>query len=98
LTSAVVTSQAQALFVSVIYFLALTLMTGLLLPIGEGSIVVHWLSRLLPLTFVLPALRAWMFGAHPLPSLVEGLGWLIAQCAVFGALAAFSFRQSLRRI
>ena len=98
LVSAAATSQSQALLASAIYFLALTLITGFLLPIGEGSELIRRLSRLLPLTFVLPALRAWMFGAHPLPSFMQGLAWLLMQCAVCGVLAALAFRQALRRI
>jgi ABC-type multidrug transport system permease subunit len=96
--SASVSSQAQALVWAALYFLALTLMTGFLLPLGEGSVLVRALSRLLPLTFVLPAVRAWMFGAHPMPGLGEASGWLIFQSVLYGTLAALAFGRALRRV
>jgi len=98
LVSAVATSQSQALLASVIYFLALTLITGLLLPIREASPLIQHISRLLPLTFVLPALRAWMFGAHPVSIMGEVLISLSLQCVLFGVLASVAFRHALRRI
>lgn len=98
LVSASASSQPQALLASAIYFLMLTLVTGLLLPLGEASRLISGMSHLLPMTFVLPAVRGWMFGAHPLPGLEQGAAWLGVQCVLYGVLAIVAFRSMLRRL
>jgi ABC-type multidrug transport system permease subunit len=96
--SAMATSQSQAMISSAIYFLALTLLSGFLYPIGESAYVVQALSKLFPLTFVHPVLNAWMFGGYPTPYLTEALYWLSFQCVLYGVLAALAFRRTLHYV
>jgi hypothetical protein len=81
-----------------LYFLALALLSGFLLPLGESSAAVQLASNLLPLTYVLPVIRSWMFGAHSLRGLlIPGLV-LIGQCLIAGVAASRAFRRTLERI
>jgi ABC-type multidrug transport system permease subunit len=91
-------SQSQAMLAGTAYFLMLALLSGLLLPLGESSAAVQLASTLLPLTYVLPVIRSWMFGAHWLRGLlVPGLV-LLAQCVIAGVAASIAFRKTLERI
>lgn len=94
--STLVASQTQAVMASALYFVALTLLTGFVTPLAEAAPVVKVLSHFLPLSFVMPTLDAWFFGAGP--RLPEGGGWLLVQVAVSAVLAAVAFRQFLRRL
>ncbi len=93
--SALANSQTQAMVAAALYFLALALLTGFLLPLGEASTLVRTMSKFFPLTFVLPVVRAWMFGADPLPQIVRSSGWLLQQCFLFGVTAVWGFRRTL---
>jgi ABC-type multidrug transport system permease subunit len=92
------TSQTQTMLASMLYFLALALLTGFLLPLEESSSFVQVISQFLPLTFVLPVMRSWMFGAHALQDLALPSLWLLIQCAVLGVAAGFGFWLTLKRI
>jgi ABC-type multidrug transport system permease subunit len=96
--SAVANSQPQSMMSSAIYFLALTLLTGFLYPLSQGSALIQGLSKLFPLTFVSPVLNAWMFGAHFSPFLLEAVMWLSFQCVFYGILALLAFLYALRHI
>jgi ABC-type polysaccharide/polyol phosphate export permease len=96
--SAALTSQLQAVLSASVYFLALTLLSGFLYPISESSKLIQGLSKLFPLTFVLPMLKAWMFGASPILYLSEVIIWPSLQCVFFGILAVLVFRRFLYHI
>jgi ABC-type multidrug transport system permease subunit len=93
--SALVSSQTQAVMASALYFAALMLLTGFITPLSGASPVVVALSRLLPLTFAMPALNAWFYGAG---SHFIGGGWLALQLAASLILGWLSFRRFLRRL
>jgi ABC-type multidrug transport system permease subunit len=91
-------SQSQAMLAGTLYFLALALLSGFLLPLGESSAAVQLASNLLPLTYVLPVIRSWMFGAHSSRGLVIPGLVLISQCLIAGVAASRAFRRTLERI
>jgi ABC-type multidrug transport system permease subunit len=91
-------SQPQAMLAGTLYFLALALLSGFLLPLGESSTAVQAASKLFPLTYVLPVVRSWMFGAHSLRGLLIPSLWLIGQCAVSGVAASRAFQRTLQRV
>jgi hypothetical protein len=83
---------------SALYFLAITLLTGFLLPLEEASIVIRGLSQLFPLTPVLPVFKAWAVGADPGIEYWSAMGLLVTQCVVYGALTFGAMRLAMRRI
>jgi ABC-type multidrug transport system permease subunit len=95
--SALAVTQAQVGLASALYFLAITLLTGFLVPLDEASGLVRGLSQLFPLTLVRPAFRSWTLGAEP-QGLPEALAGLWIQCGVYGAFCLAAVRQALRRI
>ena len=96
--SSLATSQSLAILSVGIYFLALILISGFIFPIQEGSVLIRVLAHLLPLTFILPELRSWMFGAGSAVLKLDSLAWLSGQAVVYGALAALAFGRLLRRV
>ena len=95
--STVATSQTQAVMASAVYFFCLTLLTGFVTPLAEASPLVLAMSRFLPLSFVLPILEGWFFGAEAARSTVS-VAYLLLQLAMFGAIAAFAFRRFMRSL
>ena len=91
-------AQAQVGMASALYFLAITLLTGFLLPLEEASILIRSLSQLFPLTPVLPVFKAWAVGADPGGDYLGALGLLVTQCVGYGALALGALRYSIKRI
>jgi len=96
--SMLVRTQAQVGMASALYFLALTLLTGFLLPLDASSVLIRGLSQLFPLTAVMPVFKAWTFGAGPGSAYVSALGLLLAQCLVYGTVAFGALRYAMRRV
>ena len=74
-----------------LYFIAMTLLTGFVTPLAEASPLVETTSRFLPLSFVMPTLDAWFFGADV--GLPEGAAWLTLQVIASGTVAILAFRR-----
>jgi hypothetical protein len=95
--STFVTSQTQAVMTSALYFFALTLLTGFITPLAEASLIVRVMSRLLPLSYALPLLNNWFFGADL--AATASLAWsLAAQLVLYGCIAAYAFWHFLGRL
>jgi ABC-type multidrug transport system permease subunit len=96
--SAVVKSQSQAIIISAVYFLAMTLLSGFLYPLEEASLAIRAMSKLFPLTFVHPNLKGWIVGLEA-PGLISA-DWaaLWLQCLIFGALLVLAIRHALRNL
>ena len=91
-------SQSQALLATGIFFLALTIFTGIYIPLSESSTAIVALSRFLPLTFVYPAVEAWTAGAASGGVRGSDLAWLGGQCVLYGGLAMVAFRRVVRAL
>ena len=91
-------TQAQAGMASALYFLAITLLTGFLLPLDASSVLIRGLSLLFPLTGVMPVFKSWVVGADPGSAYGSALGLLLAQCVVYGVAALGALRYAMRRI
>ena len=79
------------------YFLGMTLFSGLLYPLQQASLSVSWLSHVFPLTFVKPALAAWMLGVPP-AGLDATRTWILwAQCLVVATVAIPGSIRALHR-
>jgi hypothetical protein len=90
-------TAAHATIVSAMYLLMITLFSSFLYPISsQNARLLGVASSLSPLTFVHPAMKAWMFGA-PVPVVMPLLS-LLAQCVVFGTIAAFAYRRWIQSI
>jgi len=96
--SALARAQAQVGMASALYFLAITLLTGFLLPLEESSVLIRGLSQLFPLTAVLPVFKSWAVGANPEPSYGTAMGLLLIQCLAYSALAFGSLRWAMKRM
>jgi ABC-type multidrug transport system permease subunit len=91
-------TQAQVGMASALYFLAITLLTGFLLPLDASSGLIRGLSQIFPLTPVLPVFKAWTFGADPGSAYGSALGLLLAQCVVYGVVTLGALRHAMSRI
>jgi len=96
--SLLVRTQAQTGMASALYFLAITLLTGFLLPLEASSVLIRRISQIFPLTAVLPVFKAWTFGADPGSAYGSALGLLLAQCLVYGLVVLGALRYAMRRI
>jgi ABC-type multidrug transport system permease subunit len=96
--SAAATAQSQVTAASGLYFLALIVFTGLLIPLSESSSLIAVLSHALPVTFVYPAVQAWMVGDALAGVAVGDVAWLIVQAGAYGAAAAYLFRRIVRAL
>ena len=96
--SMLVRTQAQAGMASALYFLAITLLTGFLLPLEASSVLIRGLSQVFPLTAVMPVFKSWTLGADPGSAYGSALWLLLAQCVVYGAAALGALRYAMRRI
>jgi ABC-type multidrug transport system permease subunit len=96
--SALARAQAQVGMASALYFLAITLLTGFLLPLEASSVLIRGLSLLFPLTAVFPVFKSWAVGADPGGAYASALGLLLAQCVAYGALALGALRYAIRRM
>ncbi|MHC4986558.1 MAG: ABC transporter permease, partial [Planctomycetota bacterium] len=96
--SAATTSQSQAMLASGIFFLSLTVFTGIHIPLSESSGAIQMISKFLPLTFFYPALQGWMVGAGLATIGPAEIGWVTAQCVTYSTLAALAFRRDLSKL
>lgn len=89
--SALVRSQFQAYLAAAVYLLLLLLLTGVFVPIDQGSGTVRAIAHLFPLSFAMPPLSGWLyFGVSPSHFLSE-VRWLATQASVFGLLSVLAF-------
>jgi ABC-type multidrug transport system permease subunit len=96
--SAAATSQSQVTAASGLYFLALIVFTGLLVPLSESSPMIVAISRALPVTFVYPAVQSWMVGDGSSAFAVIDVAWLAAQATMYGGIAVYLFRRTTREL
>ena len=96
--SSAATAQSQVTAASGLYFLALIVFTGLLIPLSESSSTIVAISRALPVTFVYPAIQAWMVGDGLGGVAVADIGWLAAQAAVYGGVTAYLSWRAVRQL
>jgi ABC-type multidrug transport system permease subunit len=95
--SSLAKTGASALLASTYYFFALILFGGFFFPVEEAAWPVRAVSMLLPLTHLKPEVEAWMFGAPMGSASWNNAGRLVAQCAVYAALAWATFLHFRRR-
>jgi ABC-type multidrug transport system permease subunit len=96
--SALVRSQAQAMLAASIYFLVLLLFSGFIYPLDHATPLVQNLALLLPLTHILPAFRAWMFGGWATVDARVPMTFLLADTLLYGVFAAVAFQRLRRRL
>jgi hypothetical protein len=75
---------------SLAYLMVVVLLGGIAPPLSERPLLVQEAARLLPSTFVQPALSGWIFGAQLDRTLLLPLGWLALQSLLYGAFAVFA--------
>lgn len=79
------------------YLLLVILLGGGTVALAEQPLLTQQLGRLLPLTFVQPALSGWIFGARFDVRTLQPLVWLILQSVLYGAFAILALlRPNLR--
>lgn len=91
LVSALVRTQLQAYLAASAYVIALLLLTGALIPTGEGSVAVRLVANLFPLSFAMPPLAAWLSFGVPASRFGTQILCLAVQILVFGPLAGLAF-------
>lgn len=75
---------------SLAYLMLIVLLGGIAAPLSERPLLIQEAARLLPSTFVQPALSGWIFGARLDRTLLLPLAWLVGQSLLYGALAVFA--------
>jgi hypothetical protein len=78
---------------SLAYLMLIVLLGGIAAPLSERPLLVQEAARLLPSTFVQPALSGWVFGAQLDRTLLPPLAWLVGQSLLYGAFAVFALRR-----
>lgn len=96
--SAAATAQSQVTAASGLYFLALIVFTGLLVPLSESSPIIVAIARALPVTFVYPAVQSWMVGDGWRALAITDVAWLAVQATTYGGAAVYLFRRTIRAL
>jgi len=96
--SALARSQTQAMLSASIYFLVLLLFSGFIYPLDRATPLVRELAMLLPLTHILPAFRAWMFGGWGSVDPGLPMKFLLANALVYALFAGATFYRLRERL